>query len=72
MFGNIVFWLATTIISSALAPKPKSNIRPATLGDFQVPTAEEGRPISVLFGTRDCKAPQSVWYGDLKTKKVKD
>lgn len=72
MWGNIAFWVITTVISSALQPKPKSNIRPAGLGDFDVPTAEEGREIPVLQGTRDLLAPQSVWYGHLKTKKVKD
>ena len=39
--------------------------KPAALEDFSVPTAEIGREIPVLFGTRWIKSPNVVWYGDL-------
>jgi hypothetical protein len=59
-------------LSFALRPKPPSNkIKPSTLEDFELPTAEEGRPYQVLFGTRRMKGPNVVWYGDLKVTKVK-
>ena len=44
---------------------------PAGLGDIQAPTAEEGREIPVLFGTRDVKGPNVVWYGDFAAVAVK-
>jgi hypothetical protein len=70
MFWQVVLWVATQVISYALRPKPQS-AKPASINDFQVPTAEEGREIPVLFGTRDITGPNVVWYGDLGTKAVK-
>jgi hypothetical protein len=29
-----------------------------------VPTAEDGREIPVVFGTKDITGPNVVWYGD--------
>jgi hypothetical protein len=45
---------------------------PAGLDQFQVPTAQVGRAIPVLFGTKELKGPNVVWYGDFKTKPVKE
>lgn len=56
--------------SYALAPKPQ-NAKPAGLADIEVPTAEEGREVPVLFGTREIRGPNVVWYGDLDTKPIK-
>lgn len=67
---TVVWWIATSIISYALRPKPPSP-KPAGLGDFTLPTAEQGREIPVLFGTRDITGPNIVWYGHLKTKAIK-
>lgn len=70
MWLQVILWVVTAIISYALTPKPKGP-KAAGLSDFQVPTAEIGREIPVLFGTRDITGPNVVWYGDLKTKAVK-
>jgi hypothetical protein len=63
-----------TLIAAALAVRRAKGAKPATESQFEVPTAEEGRPIPVLFGTRRLSSPNVVWYGDLKivpiTKKV--
>lgn len=66
----IAILLATTALSMALAPKPPKPM-PALLQDFDVPTAEEGRPIPVVFGTVTITGPNVVWYGDLGTKAIK-
>lgn len=58
------------VASYALRPKPQSQPRPE-LRDLQVPTAEEGREIPVLFGCREVRGANVVWYGDLKTKAIK-
>lgn len=34
---------------------------------IDVPTAVEGRPVGVLFGTKKIKGPNVVWYGDVST-----
>ena len=60
-------------LSMLLAPKPKvpkSSLRPVSLEQFDIPTAEEGRPIQVLFGKKYVMAPNVVWYGHLKTQQV--
>jgi hypothetical protein len=58
--------VAAIVIGVALAPKPQSQ-PPAGFGDIQAPTAEEGREIPVLFGTRTLEGPNVVWYGDFDT-----
>jgi hypothetical protein len=71
-----MFWLIAAVfvgmlvVSFAFAPKPQST-PPAGLSEIQAPTAEEGREIGVLFGTRDINGPNFVWYGHLKTKAIK-
>lgn len=64
-----VIMIAATIASIALAPKPPKP-KPASLADFQAPTAEQGRPIPVIFGTINVTGPNVIWYGDLGTEPV--
>jgi hypothetical protein len=72
MFWMVIAWVAAIAISVALTPKPQmTQPTAAGLGDFNVPTAEEGREIPVLFGTRDITGPNCVWYGDLRAVPVK-
>jgi hypothetical protein len=52
-----------------LASKAKSLA--SGLGDFTLPTAEEGRIIPVVFGTVKLAAPNVVWYGDLRVTPLK-
>jgi hypothetical protein len=59
-----LWMVAATIISIALAPRPPRP-KSAALEDFQVPTAEEGRAIPVVFGTIRITGPNVIWYGDL-------
>ena len=58
------------VASFALRPKPQSQ-PPAALEDLTVPSAEDGREIPVVFGCRKIKAPNVVWYGDLRTTAIK-
>ncbi len=44
---------------------PNQNADPDS--EITAPTADEGKSIAVLFGTRRVKGPNVVWYGDLKT-----
>lgn len=62
--------IALIVVSMLLAPKPQ-NEPPAGLDKIQAPTAEEGLEIGVLFGTRELKGPNVVWYGDLDATPVK-
>jgi len=62
----LVVIVVSTLISAALAPRPPKP-KPAQLADVDAPTAEEGRPIPVVFGTVLVKSPNVVWYGDMRT-----
>lgn len=71
MFQMFMVWLATTLISAYLRPKPKfDSPQPSALGDLQAPTAEYGRPVQVFYGRVHAKGPNCVWYGDLRTEAI--
>ena len=42
-----------------------------TPGNLDVPVAESGKPIPVLFGTRVIRQANVVWYGDVKTTEIR-
>jgi len=58
-------------LSYYLRPDPPSGPSPASIEEVDVPTAEEGKPVPVLFGRRQIKAPNVVWYGDMNTEPIK-
>lgn len=67
----MVWWfvvvLVIAVVAAAYAVSPKApEPVPPTLKDIQAPTAEQGRPIPVVFGTYVIKSPNVVWYGDLE------
>lgn len=65
------YYLAILIISSAISyammPKPPAAQPPSEIKDFDLPTAEEGRPIPVVFGTVKITGANVLWYGDLSS-----
>lgn len=65
-----IFAAVIALFIVASMPKPKSQ-PPQELANFNVPTAEEGRAIPVLFGTRVIEGPNVVWYGDFKSEEIK-
>lgn len=66
----IVAIVVSALISIALQPKPPAP-KPAALEDFEAPTAEEGRPIPVVFGSVLIRGANVVWYGDLAADPIK-
>lgn len=70
MWWYIVVFIVALVVAYSMAPKPQSQ-PPAGLGDINAPTAEEGREIPVLFGTRELAGPNVVWYGDLRTEAIR-
>jgi Putative phage tail protein len=72
----LILFVVTLVLSELLKPKPKiEDAKPAGLGDFKFPTATEGRPVPIIWGTVKQEGPNVVWYGDLRvqpiTEKVK-
>lgn len=71
----MVWWFVIVLIVAivaayAISPKAPEPV-PPTLKDIQAPTAEQGRPIPVVFGTYVVRSPNIVWYGDLAYKEVR-
>jgi len=66
----LVFAVVVVVLAIALQPKiPQA--KPAELSEIDVPTAEQGKPISKVFGRVVVKSPNVVWYGDLGYNKIK-
>jgi len=64
-------YIATFLITELLRPKPNiENAKPAGIGDFQVPTATEGRSVPLIWGRVKMAGPNVVWYGDLKAEPI--
>lgn len=74
MVWNFVVYLAIALVAgyvaAALAPKPEPP-KPAGMDDFDVPTADDGKPIAVVFGEVWMRDPNVIWYGDLRSTPIK-
>lgn len=69
MWWIVAVFVAGLVLSYAFRPKIPSQA--PTSNEIQAPTAEIGREIPVLFGTRDLQGPNVVWYGALKLVPIK-
>lgn len=63
-------YVVALVIAYSYVPKTETQ-PPAGLDEIEAPTAEAGREIPVLFGTRKLTGPNVVWYGDLRVTPVK-
>lgn len=62
---------ASMAVAELLRRPPKfEDAKPSGLGDFTFPTAIEGRPIPLLWGTTQVKGPNVVWWGDFQARKI--
>ncbi|OQA34465.1 MAG: hypothetical protein BWY56_01891 [Acidobacteria bacterium ADurb.Bin340] len=67
---TLFLFIGTTVLSALLQKKPK-DATPSAAGDFQVPTAQEGRVISYVAGTCKISGPNVTWWGDLRVDPIK-
>lgn len=68
MWMQIVVSLIMMVISAALQPRAQAAPQQTPeAGKLDVPTADEGGPIGVVFGTCIIKKSNVVWYGDANT-----
>ena len=65
----LLIYAASTVLTGLLQKAP--NVKASSLGEMQVPTAEEGRNLPVIWGTCCLKAPNVVWYGDYRVKAIR-
>ncbi len=67
----IMMAMSWAVSASLIKAPPKNKFAPPTgIEQFNLPTAEEGRPIQVLFGKKYITGPNVVWYGDLKSEAI--
>ena len=59
---NLLISATLMVISYMLTPKQK--VERPTIQEGAEPTADAGKPIAVLFGTKDIKSPNCIWFGD--------
>lgn len=64
-----VIMMIMMVVAMRMAKTP-DNAKAAGIEDFSFPTAAE-RPVQVLYGTRKLGGSNVLWYGDLKTKAIK-
>jgi hypothetical protein len=60
----VAVFVVSLIISYAINPKPPKT-KPPGINEVEAPTAEEGKEIPVLFGTKYLRGPNIVWYGNV-------
>jgi hypothetical protein len=63
---------AIFLASEFLRSKPKfEDARPKGKGDFNFPTADEDRPVPIIWGTVMLAGPNVLWWGDFLQKAIK-
>ncbi len=70
MWFFFAVFLVAFVVAYTTMPKPQTQ-KPAGLDEFKAPTAESGREIPVLFGTKEMSGPNVVWYGHLASRAIK-
>lgn len=71
-FWWVAFWIGSIALSAFAMKAPKVETpKPAGLQDFDVPKAEDGALIPVVFGTKTVNAPNVLWYGDLDVEPIR-
>lgn len=61
--------VASYVVNSFLMKQPQQ--KPASADEFDFPQSEEGTPQAVLFGDAWTTGYQTVWHGNMRTKKIK-
>ena len=69
LLTNLAIGLALTVLAYLIMPKPKT-AKPE-IQDLKNPTADAGRPIPVIFGTKDVEGVNVLWYGEKNTRQFK-
>lgn len=63
---QLVIGVALQVLGYLLMPSAKKNNK-QEFDDMDSPTAESGRPVSVIFGEHNIDDPNIIWFGDKRT-----
>lgn len=68
---EIIYFIVAVIISVALSPRPP-DAKAAAFDDFDIPIAEEGKKVGVVFGKNVwVRGSNVLWYGNLWSKAIR-
>lgn len=71
---ELLIWAVVLLVASyaitALTMR-QQNLSPAGLEDFDFPQFEDGTPQAVIFGDGWTSGPMVIWFGNLRTIKIK-
>lgn len=59
----VIMMIVSSAITAYMAPKPSSPVA----GQLDVPVAEDGATVIIVFGTELVKDAKVIWYGDAGT-----
>lgn len=65
----LLLFVGSTVLSALL--QNRQGVKASGLGDFTAPTADATRVIPVVWGTVKLTGANVIWYGDLKSKAIK-
>lgn len=68
-FLSLIVALALMVVAYLIMPKPKASAQETQ--DLENPTAEAGKPLPVLFGTKTIKGLNILWFGEKSYRKRK-
>lgn len=70
---TLALFAAAVVLQELLRPKPQiEDARPAGLGDFDFPTATEGRMVPIIFGRVKLRGSNVIWYGNLQQNAIQE
>ena len=69
-FAWALLLMVASYVIQSIVMKPQTQA-PAGLEEFDFPQAEEGTPEAIFFGDNWTKGFQVLWYGNMRTKKIK-
>lgn len=74
MWWALAALVVSLAVSYAMSSKTASvaNKNPSTLEDFDVPTAEDGKQMPVIFGVVTLQSSNIVGYFDLDTEEIRE
>jgi hypothetical protein len=71
MWVQLIVSIVMMVISYAIQSSIKPTSPEAQAGKLDIPTVEEGKSISVVFGTCLVKSSTVAWYGDPSTEAIR-
>lgn len=73
-FAIALVQIAVSLIITAIAARMMSpdGVKAKKLDDFTFPTVDQDRSIPVVFGDVLVEGPNVTWFGDFKSKKIKE